>query len=440
MFLKTKIFLINVFSVAIGSIIFKILSIIFNSYISKRIGSEMLGLFHLILSVYIFGITLGNFGINFAVTRLISEELAIGNNDNIKKITKTSIIISFITGFLASIIIISFSDFILSHCLHGKTSKNAVILICTIIPFISMSSTISGYFFAVRKVYKSTIIQFFEQIIKIIFTVYLLNLFLPKRIDYSIVSLILGDIISEFFSFWGNFLLYKIDSKKYSTSYHIINKRFFYIKKIFKLSTPIAITSLIRSGLSTIKQLIIPLSFEKGKINCSKALSIYGEINGMAMPIIIFPNLLFSSISGLFIPEFATYNTKNQDKIIKKITKKTLVISSILSIIISFLLFFFAEKINHIVYNNNNTTFYIKILAPISIFILLDSVVDNMLKGLDAQNDVMIINITDLLLNIVIIRIVIPRFGIPGYIFSMYFSEIFNLFFSLKKLLSIISN
>lgn len=288
---------------------------------------------------------------------------------------------------------------------------------------------------AVRRVYKSTITQFFEQIIKIFITAFLLNLFLPNGTDYACFSLILGDVISEIFSFICNYLLYKNDIKKYKTAYHTIPPKNFYNKKILKISTPIAITSFIRSGLSTIKQLIIPLSFEKGKIDCSKALSIYGEINGMAMPIVIFPNLLFSSISSLLIPEFATYNTTKQNYMIKKITKKILVISVFFSCFISIFLFVFSSTLSKIIYNNSNITFYIKILSPLSILILLDSVVDNMLRGLDAQNDVMFINILDLVINIIIISTIIPKFGIHGYIFAMYFSETFNLILSTRKLL-----
>ena len=45
----------------------------------------MLGVFNLIMSVYLFGITLATSGINLAVTRVISEELALDNPGRYKK-------------------------------------------------------------------------------------------------------------------------------------------------------------------------------------------------------------------------------------------------------------------------------------------------------------------------------------------------------------------
>lgn len=372
----------------------------------------MLGVFNLVMSVYLFGITLGTFGINFAVTRLVSEELAIGNKEGIQKITKRCLLFSFLCGIGASLLFLLFSDFIIQNCLHGKVSKNVIYVICLALPLISMSSAISGYFIAIRRVYKSTIAQFFEQIIKILITAFFLELFLPNGLEYACFSLVLGDLISEIFSFVCNYFLYKHDCKIYQAAYTTYRTPSYYRKKIFKIAFPVAVTSFIRSGLSTLKQIIIPLSFEKGKLDCSKALAVYGEINGMAMPIVIFPNVIFSSISGLFVPEFAAYNAQNRQKAIKRVTNIILAISISLCLLISVFLFLGSNQLGQWIYKDQAISNYIKILSPLAIFILLDCVVDNILKGLDAQNDVMIINILDTFIDVVLIYCFVPKLGI----------------------------
>ena len=72
----------------VSGILLRVLAIYFNVYISNRIGTEMLGVFQLIMSVYLFGITLANFGINLSSTRVVSEELALGNVSGTKKVAK----------------------------------------------------------------------------------------------------------------------------------------------------------------------------------------------------------------------------------------------------------------------------------------------------------------------------------------------------------------
>ena len=80
---------------------------------------------------------------------------------------------------------------------------------------------------------------------------------------------------------------------------------------------PVAFTSYIKSGISTIKQLIIPSSLEKNGLSSNEALSNYGIISGMAMPIVMFPSTFLIAVAGLLIPEFSRYYIKEDYKKIK---------------------------------------------------------------------------------------------------------------------------
>jgi stage V sporulation protein B len=68
-----------------------------------------------------------------------------------------------------------------------------------------------------------------------------------------------------------------------------------YTKRIFKIAIPISITSYIRSGLSTLKQLLIPIGLEKFGMSYDLAFSNYGMIAGMVMPILFLPSILINS-------------------------------------------------------------------------------------------------------------------------------------------------
>ena len=154
---RLKVFLLNTIILVFTSILLRVVGMFFGIYISNKIGQEALGVFQLIMSVYMFGITFACSGINIATTKVISEELAVGNETTVKIITRKCICISFITGVLASSILFINSDFIVTSCLHDKVNKNIIYLICLALPFISMSSAINGYFTAIRKAYKNAI-------------------------------------------------------------------------------------------------------------------------------------------------------------------------------------------------------------------------------------------------------------------------------------------
>lgn len=430
---KLKTFILNSTILIITSLILRVVALYFNSYVSSKISTEAFGIFQLILSVYAFGITLASAGINLATTRIISEEMALNNISCIKKVAVKSILLSLFCGVLASFIILLNSNFILETCFHNKVNIIIIYMICIALPFISMSSSITGFFNAIRKVYKSASSQFIEQFIKICSIAFLFSLFMPLTIENACFALILGDLISEVSAFLYLFILYSFDKNIYKINAHC-NSNKNYTKKLLGISVPVALTSYIRSGLSTVKQLIIPSSLEKSGISCSIALSTYGIISGMSMQIIMFPILFISSFSTLLIPEFSRYYAKKDYKRICEVSKFVLILTSLFSVFSTIIIYAFSNKLSLIIFQNSDCAYYLKLLAPVIIFIYIDNVVDSILKGINVQVRVMVINIIDLLFTVSIIYFLVPLLGIKGYIISIYISEIFNFALSLALL------
>lgn len=397
----------------------------------------MLGVYQLIMSVYLFGITLATSGINLAVTRIISEELAIDNYGGIKKVMKKCLYISLATSLFASFLFFYNADFIVTYCLHNRVSRSIIYFICLALPLITMSSAISGYFAGVRRIYKNAIGQFVEHVGKVIVTSYLIGLFLPNGLNYACFALILGDLISEIISFIYIYIVYLLDKRKYYLAPPNITTDT-YNKRIFRISVPIAITSYIRSGLTTLKQVIIPSSLEKSGINCSASLASYGIISGMALPIIMFPDILVKSFASLLIPEFARYHTKKDFSRTKQMTGILLLIVGIASVLLTIALYTFSNKLAVWLYQDITVGKYIRILAPLATFIYLDTIIDSVLRGLDAQLGVMLINIFDLLISVSFIYFCVPNLGVLGYIISIYMSEILNFVVSLWQLIKIV--
>ena len=434
-----KIFILNTIILFVSTVLLQLIQMFFSIYISNTIGEEAIGVFSLVMSVYMFGITLASAGINISATRIVAEELACQNEIGAKKAAQRCIFFSLVFSICASLIFFISADFITVHCLHNRISKNVIYLICLALPFISMSSAINGYFTAVRRVYKNAFAKFFEEFVKIACTAILLKSFMPDSINYACYSLILADVISEITSFLHLYFLYIRD--KHGS---LIESRYkdldSYNKRILRIAIPVALTSYLRSGLSTIKQLIIPSSLQKSGMNSSNSLISYGIVNGMAMPIIMFPVSLIVSFSSLLIPEFSRYYTQEKYKKIKSVSSFILICTFIFSIIIAILIFVYSDELSNFIYHKSEIAKYLRILSPLIIVMYLDIVIDSILKGLDAQVDVMVVNVIDCLISIAFIYFLVPIFGFSGYIISIFISEIINFSFSGYRLLKILKN
>lgn len=411
----------------------------FNIFISNTIGEEAIGLFSLVMSVYAFGITLASAGINISATRVVAEELACKNEVGAKKAARRCIFFSLIFSICASLIFFIFADFITIHCLHNRISKNVIYLICIALPFISMSSAINGYFTAVRRVYKNAFAKFFEEFVKITCTAILLKSFMPDGIDYACYALIFADVISEITSFLHLYILYIRDKRG-----SLIESRYkdldSYNRRILRIAVPVALTSYLRSGLSTIKQLIIPSSLQKSGMNSSNSLIAYGIVNGMTMPIIMFPVSLITSFSILLIPEFSRYYTQEKYQKIKSVSSFLLICTFIFSVIVAIFIFVFSDELSNLIYHKTEIAKYLRLLSPLIIIMYLDIVIDSILKGLDAQVDVMVVNIFDCLISIAFIYFLVPILGFSGYIISIFISEVIDFSLSGHRLLKILKN
>ena len=382
---RFKVFFMNSIIIVVSSFILQIIRLVFNIYVSNKVSPEALGVFGLIMATYYFGITLATSGINISCIKVVSEELAFGNLDGVKNSSK--------------------------KCIKFKASKPIVTLICIALPLISFSSAVTGYFIAVRRPYKTVVGQFMEQLSKLISTIFLFKFFKPTSIENICYILILCDVISEVVSFVYLLIIYYFDLKKYfSNTKKTFKVNFF--ARIFKILIPVALTSYIKSGVSTLKQLIIPSSITKSGKNINEALSDYGKISGMAMPIIMFPSTFLIAVSGLLIPEFSRYYVKEDYKKIKYYTDKLLISAFLFALFLSFIFYIFANKLSFLVYHREDIGIFIKIFSILIPFTYVDIVIDNILKGLDKQAVVMVINIVDLVFSTIFILVFVPMFGI----------------------------
>jgi stage V sporulation protein B len=389
------------------------------------------GIFELIMSIFMFASTFANSGISLAATRIVAEELDGNNGKGLKTAMKKCILYSLFFGIIACLLLTASAKYCSSVLLHGKITPIPLYIMAISLPFSSVITSLSGYFTGIRRVSKTSVSRILTMLLQISFTCLFLYLFPSNNLSIVCTYLILGMALSTIFEFILTYILYIVDLRKKLTR-SISGET--YLKKILRIALPVAITSYIRSGLSTLKQMLIPFSLEKYSVSCDEALSQYGQINGMTMPIIMFPCIIITSCASLLIPEFARYNLKKDFTRMNQVTSFIFKFTSFFSICIIGVFLTFPEEICYFIYHNLEITDFLVLLCPLIILIYLDKIIDAMLRGLDKQVGVMFCNIFDLISTIILIYTIVPVFGIYGYIAIIAISELLNFTISLIQL------
>lgn len=422
--------LTNTLFLTFSSLAMRSIGMSFQIYLTNKINASGVGLFGLIMSVYTLFTTLAISGIRFGATRLISEELAISPDGKLNKIVRTCLMYGLFFGTLATVLMLIFAKPIGLMWIKDQRSILSLRVISLSLPPLAMSAALSGYFTAVGRVYKSSVSQFIEQLIRIITVVLIYSAFGSDNIEISCAVIMLGGALGDYASFTLQYIMYKFDRKKYSKPRQTNNP----LERTFKIAFPLALSAYCRTALSTLQQLLVPIGFQKSGYTAEKALSEYGIIQGMVLPVITFPSALFYSYSEIIVPALTEAQLSENQHKINSIVNRTLHITLITAFGISAVLFRYSYELGNLFYGINEVGKYIRILSLLLPVMYLDSITDGLLRGLGKHMYNMWVNITDSVISVIFVYTLLPKWAINAYLFIICFTEIFNFCLSIYKL------
>lgn len=209
-------------------------------------------------------------------------------------------------------------------------------------------------------------------------------------------------------------------------------------RRMLSISLPMALSSYMRSGLLTLEHMLIPSGLRRFGSGSEGALEQYGILHGMAFPVILYPQVLLASVSGLLVPEVSEEAARGNDGRIELHSPHGASPYSCIFPSEPRGYFSCRRHLGELLYNNADSGRYILLLAPLIPVMYLDSAVDGILKGLGEQLYSMKVNILDSAMSIVLVIVLLPRFGTAGYILTVYITELVNGALSLIRLLHII--
>ena len=142
--LKKTVFIKNAVILTISSLILRFAGIIFKVYITRLIGSEGVGLYHLIFSFYMLASTFATSGISTAVTRLVTEEIALGTKKGTVHIFRRSVELTLIVAIISLSLVFFGAEFIALKIIGDIRALPALKVLAFSLPFMGVSSCIRG--------------------------------------------------------------------------------------------------------------------------------------------------------------------------------------------------------------------------------------------------------------------------------------------------------
>ncbi len=393
----------------------------YNVYLSGKIGALGVGIFELIMSVYVFAKTASTAGVSLAATRMAAE-----HETSFARTMRRLIFCCLLLGAVCALILYVLSPFLCDRVLNSPPGGVLALRILAFsLPFLSMASAYGGFFMARRKMRSYAPIQITEQLIRVGLTVALLEHFSKHSLSFSICSIALAITLSEIVAFLFSALFYLFLSRREKIKSDKEPFRVF-LRAFSRLAAPVGGGALFRASLNTVYNILVPVGLRKSGQSSDRSLAAYGTVQGMALPILLYPSAVMGVLSMQLVPEIAQLRAQDKKREIAYITGRIMRFALLFSITCAGILFFFSAELSDLIFRTDDAAPFIRALAPLIPVMYLDTVTDGILKGLDLQLKVLAIGIVDSLVSLLCIYVLLPPFAITGYIVTIYAGECIN--------------
>ena len=418
------------FLLTVTNLFLRLISILFNVYLSDQIGAAGLGLLQLISTVSIFAALVGSSGVRVAAMFLSAEEFGRRRLGGVRAAMSCCLTYGTIISSLVGVATWFLADYFAASWLGDTRAALSIRCMGLFLPFSCLCGIMTGYFTACSRIRQLVVIEIAERLLSMALTVFLLLYWAKGDLERSCCGILLGSSLGATADFFLLYRMYRKDMKEVKT-----DKSLHMGSRLLRLCIPLALNDYLRSGLNTAEQLLIPYGLARYGGSTEQAMADYGTIHAMVFPILMFPAAVLYALSDLLVPELSRANAMGRKLRIVDLTDKCLRLCMLFASGVAGFLFVSANELGLRIYGSADAGRYLKIFAPMVLMLYLDAIVDGMLKGLAEQVSCVRYNTLTSAMDVLFLFLLLPRYGIAAYIFSFLVTHAVNLWLSLRRLL-----
>lgn len=413
-----------------SSLVLRLLGMGFRVILSAYLGGEGMGLYQLILALYAVFVSLATAGVNVAATRLAAQSLARGQTlgATARRLCTTALLF----GSAAMAAQSALAGPLARWLLHDVRAEAALRVLAPSLPFMAVAGALRGCFLAARRVTPNVAAQLVEQLVRMAVAVAGLRTAAQWGVGYGCAAVMLGNTVSEGVS-CGLMVLFAARAPDFARRkgepLHPYTRR-----ELYEIVLPVAGSRLLGSGLQAAESSLIPLALSLYTGSRAVAMTQYGNLKGMALPLLFFPFSFLSALSGLLMPEIARTHTRHDGKATRRLIGAMLKVTGAFSLLAGAAFVAFGAPLAEFVYRDAAVGQYVRVLGFVAPFMYLESMVDGVLKGLGEQMATFRYSLVDSLFRITAIAMLLPRYGMAAFLGIMIASNLLTFTLNARRM------
>ena len=398
----------------------------FQVFLSSRIGAEGIGLLQLVLSVGALAMTAGMGGIRTATMYLCAEVVGQKRRENMVWVLSGCVVYSILLSTTVSLVLYFFAPWIADVWLGNPQTLGAIRLLAGFLPVNCLCGVMVGHFTGINKIGTLAAVEVAEQVFSMLLTVFLLIVWAGNDSVRACLSVILGSGLGACFTLTVLLLLKRRNKEPRG-------KRIGIGRKLWQTAVPLGIADDAKAGISTAENLMVPkrLALYPGE---TPPLAMFGMVCGMVFPVLMFPAAILFGLAELLIPELARCRAAGSTVRIRHLVERSMLLALVYGCFCGGILFIGAEELCIRLYKTAEAGTYLRWFAVLAPMLYCDAITDAMVKGLGQQKTSVRYNIFTSAMDVALLFILLPSYGIKGYYLSFLVTHLLNFILSIRLL------
>ena len=423
---KKETFMQGVVTIMFSQILIKVLGLIYTLYLTNREGFGDAGnaIYASGYQIYALLLTVSSIGVPNAISKLVSERLAVGDNKGANKIFKVALVTFGALGAIGSMLLFFGAHVIAYSWTQIPESELTLVALAPAIFFVSISSVFRGYFNGRRTLKITARAQTIEQVFKTVLTIGIVEIVAyatSTSTEMMAAGANVATTLATFSSFAYLFMYYRLKRKEIgneiqsSTNYKYGNVKTI-VKNILMVSIPLTLSSIMTSFNKNIDSFTVKRILST-YMPADIATKLYGQLSGKVDTVTNLPLAINIAFATALVPAISAAKAKNDRETATKRTSFSLLTSMLIGLPCVVGMIVFAQPILNLLYPNaKEGALLLQLISVSVIFSILDQTINGALQGFGKvmipATALGIGCLVKLVLNIVLLKI--PFFNVYG--------------------------
>ncbi|MDR0268029.1 stage V sporulation protein B [Paenibacillus sp.] len=412
-------FMRGTFILTVSSFFTKGLGFVNGILLARFLGAEGVGLLMIAHPLLPLFITLTELGLPVAISKLVSEAEAKGDEARVKRILAVSLSVTVTLSIVLTSVALFGSKWIGSIILADQRAYYAMVAITPIIPIVAVSAVLKGYFRGRQNMNPLAISDIIENLAQIIVILGVVNILLPHGIAYAAAGAMAAAVIGEGFGLLYLFSMFKWANRRNPKANPLLAadaspQRDRTLRDLLHIGLPMTGSGLIHSLYHAFLPLLITKSLVLFGVGVEMATKQFGLLAGYALQLLFLPSFFTQSLSTALIPAISEASVDNNSQLMHKHMDLALRVALIAGLPCTIILYLWAEPLTSIIYHAPEAGALLKIVAPLFFFFYFEAPLQAILLGLGKASTVMWNYIMTNIFEVSMIFVLGSNFGVKG--------------------------